>query len=468
MARYVSQDAGSIKSAPDDSGALRLFALGMTSGCAKITQTGHRLPEDRYIRFRSGTMTMLYKDRIGHLDADGNPVEREPLASWRYGQRGFVATREFKLLQRAEIFDMVVAPYLTFDETAAVADALPGEVHRNSDLRLVKMHVHVAVAGAARKALCRLVPDAISHDGDHRPAENLFVLLHQNMQERVVVRVIEAAHHYLATHIGPQPVLGARLFARKRAALHIVVRTLGRPRVTCRTYKSLWERMTVEGWPLDEARSLVRHVRACSTIVCRCAVPPPTLPSMQQMLSLEYWREQQRLYSCSMLARVEDVLDDRLKMVVLLELLRRGRARPSAGDASNGPEDDRTFYDSYVETFGAASAAMTVCVAPVVDEADRYHLELAESDFAPHGPVTNILVPPGLGVGLVEFETREAAQRAVARRDGLGGATYFILADKERFDRQRTGAVFQLATRGFATSHVLRGNLKTIFAFSGL
>ena len=63
---------------------------------------------------------------------------------------------------------------------------------------------------------------------------------------------------------------------------------------------------------------------------------------------------------------------------------------------------------------------------------------------------------------------KDDALRRLARRNGLGNATYFILADKERIDRQRTGAVLQLAKRGFANFHVLRGNLKAIFAFCGL
>jgi hypothetical protein len=472
MASGVSKSAGSVERDPDDPGALLLFALGRTSGCAVIRQTGRRLPEERYVRFCNRTMRWLHNDDIGHVDADGHPLEREPHASVRYGHRGFVATREFKLLLWAEIYDVFVVPYLTFDETVSVAEALPGEVHRNAGLRLVKTHFHVAVSYAARMALCRAVPMAINHSGDGRPAENLFALLHQNWHGGVMARIVDSPDHFVLTYSGPRPLLGAALLARKSAALHVIVRTLGRLQVTCKTFESLWERMVRDRWPLDAARGLIRRLHARSTIVCRCKKPAPRMASTREMRTLEYWREQKRLYTCGIKARVDDVLDDRRKLLVLLELLRRGRARPSGGDASNGllggsSENDHNIYCDYVEIFGVESAAKTVCVAPVVDEADNYHLDLAERKFAPDGPVTNIL-KTRWGVGLVEFETREAAQSAVARYDGLGGATYRILEDIKRVDRQRSGAVLQLAVRGFAGSHLLRGNLKTILAFCGL
>ena len=184
---------------------------------------------------------------------------------------------------------------------------------------------------------------------------------------------------------------GAGLFARKRAALQVVVRTVGRPRLTCRTYESLWRRMTAEGWPLDAVRSLVRDVHARSRIECRCPGRGRLkMPSKQRMLN-PGWKEDKVIFGCRELARLEDIFDDRRKMVVLLELLRRGRARPidAVADRLLGRWDfircartrtpdaqssirllkrysgyNRDIYCDYVDVFGIASAAMTVCVAP--------------------------------------------------------------------------------------------------------
>ena len=496
--------AGTIASAPVDADTLRLRTLSKVSG--STVKTGRRPPPNPFVRFRDGTMTLLYNYRWAHVDADGHRLEREPnkiyhygnYGRYRYGHRGFVATREFKLLQMAEIFGYNVAPYLTFDETAAVAEVLPREVHRKPQLSLVKKYFHAAVKNAAGEALRQLVPIGVEldHDGYAVSGYTLFELIGRDMHDGAMMHIIEAPPIF-ETRVGPLSVLGAKLFARKRAALQVVVRTVGRPRLTCRTYESLWRRMTAEGWPLDAVRSLVRDVHARSRIECRCPGRGRLkMPSKQRMLN-PGWKEDKVIFGCRELARLEDIFDDRRKMVVLLELLRRGRARPidAVADRLLGRWDfircartrtpdaqssirllrrysgyNRDIYCDYVDVFGIASAAMTVCVAPwpVVDEEDDFHLYLAKSDLAPYGPVTNILRPYARGVGLVKFKTRAAAQDAVARYDGLGGATYKILEDIERDDRQRTGAVLQLATRGFANFHVLRGNLKAIFAFCGL
>ena len=67
--------AGTIASAPVDADTLRLRTLSKVSG--STVKTGRRPPPNPFVRFRDGTMTLLYNYRWAHVDADGN---RRPLA----------------------------------------------------------------------------------------------------------------------------------------------------------------------------------------------------------------------------------------------------------------------------------------------------------------------------------------------------------------------------------------------------